>query len=148
MPCLCRKSVCSFRHLCYTLCWKSVSYCYHLCNKSVHYFYPLYHTISGRNWLVVRFRDLETKKIRAEIFKGLWNVGLEKIKWSQRVTNGELLEHTGEKRMLLNNIQNRKVNWMGHILRRNSLLHDAIEGQITEVKGVWKRRLAFWWFEK
>ena len=38
-------------------------------------------------------------------------------------------------RTLLNNILHRKVNWIGHILRRNCLNHDAIEGQMTEVKG-------------
>ena len=32
------------------------------------------------------------------------------------------------------------VSWIGHILRRNCLLHDAIEAQMTEVKGVGKRR--------
>ena len=41
---------------------------------------------------------------------------------------------------LLNNIVRRKANWIGHILRRNYLLHDAIEGQMTEVKGVGRRR--------
>jgi hypothetical protein len=29
---------------------------------------------------------------------------------------------------------------MGHILRRNYLLHDAIEGQMAEIKGVRRRR--------
>ena len=33
-----------------------------------------------------------------------------------------------------------KVNWIGHILRRNCLLHDTIEGQMTEVRGVGRRR--------
>ena len=33
-----------------------------------------------------------------------------------------------------------KANWIGRILRRNCLLHDAIEGQITEVKWVGRRR--------
>jgi len=28
----------------------------------------------------------------------------------------------------------------GHILRRNFFLHDAIEGQMTEMKGVGRRR--------
>ena len=37
---------------------------------------------------------------------------------------------------LPNNILRRKVNWIGHILRINYLLHDAIEGQTTEVKGI------------
>ena len=32
------------------------------------------------------------------------------------------------------------ANWTGHILRRNFLLHDATEGQMTEVKGVTRRR--------
>ena len=36
-----------------------------------------------------------------------------------------------------------KANWVGHIIRRNCLLHDAIEGQITEVKGVGRRRTQF-----
>ena len=30
---------------------------------------------------------------------------------------------------------------MGHILRTNCLLHDDIEGQITEMKGVGRRRI-------
>ena len=33
-----------------------------------------------------------------------------------------------------------KANWIGHILRRNCLLHDAIEGQMTGKKGVRRRR--------
>ena len=32
-----------------------------------------------------------------------------------------------------------KANWIGHILRKNCLLHDAIEGQMMEVKGVGRR---------
>ena len=51
----------------------------------------------------------------------------------------EVLEHIGEKRTLLNNILRRKAYWIGHILKRNCLLHDAIEGQMTEVKGVGRR---------
>ena len=52
----------------------------------------------------------------------------------------QVLDCIGEKRTLLNNILRRKTNWIGHILRRNCLLHDAIEGQMTEVKGVGRRR--------
>ena len=62
-----------------------------------------------------------------------------KIKWSERVTNEEALDRIGEKRTLLNSILRRKANWFGHILRRNCL-HDAIEGHMTEVKGVRRRR--------
>ena len=38
------------------------------------------------------------------------------------------------------NILRRKSNWNDDILRRNCLLHDAIEGQMTELKGVGRRR--------
>ena len=64
---------------------------------------------------------------------------MEKIKWFEKVTN-EVLERMGEKRRLLNSISRRKTNWIGHILRNNGLLHDANEGQMTEVKGVKRRR--------
>ena len=47
---------------------------------------------------------------------------MEKIKWTEKV-----LEHSGEKKTLLNNILRRKANWIGHILKINCLLHDAIE---------------------
>ena len=40
-------------------------------------------------------------------------------------------------------IIHRKANWVGHFLRRNCFLHDAIEGQITEVKGA-GRRMMIW----
>ena len=65
---------------------------------------------------------------------------LEKKNSQRKVTNKQVLEHIGEKRTLMNNILCRIANWIGHILRRNCLLHDAIEGQITEVKGVGRRR--------
>ena len=65
---------------------------------------------------------------------------MEKIKWSEKVTNKQVLVRMGGKRTLISNILHRKANWIGHILRRNCLLHDAIEGQMTEVKGVGKRR--------
>ena len=45
--------------------------------------------------------------------------------------------------MSLNNTVRRETNWVCHILRRNCLLHDAIEGQMTEVKEVGRRRTEF-----
>ena len=65
---------------------------------------------------------------------------MEKIKWSEKVTNEQVLDCIGEKRTLLNNILHRKANRISHILRRNCLLHDAIERQMMEVKGVERRR--------
>ena len=64
---------------------------------------------------------------------------MEKIKWSEKVTNEQVLDRIGEKRTLLNNILRRKAYWISHILRRNCLLHEANEGQTMEVKGVGRR---------
>ena len=64
---------------------------------------------------------------------------MEKIKWSEKVTNEQVLESTGGKRTLLNNILRRKVKWNGHILRRNLLFHNTIERQMTKLKGVGRR---------
>jgi hypothetical protein len=36
--------------------------------------------------------------------------GMEKIKWSEKITNEQVLELIGEKRTLLNNTLRRKVN--------------------------------------
>ena len=41
---------------------------------------------------------------------------MEKINWSEKVTNEHVLERIGEK-IILNNILRRKTNWIGHILR-------------------------------
>jgi hypothetical protein len=65
---------------------------------------------------------------------------MEKIQWSEKVTNDQVLERVGEKRTLLNNFLRRKANWIGHILRRNCVLHDVLEEQMTEVKEVGRRR--------
>ena len=43
---------------------------------------------------------------------------MEKIKWSEKVTNEQVLERIRKKRTLLKNILFRKANWIGHILKR------------------------------
>jgi hypothetical protein len=52
---------------------------------------------------------------------------MEKISWTDRVRNEEVLQRVKEKR---NTIKRRKANWIGHILRRNCLLKHVIEGTL------------------
>jgi len=40
----------------------------------------------------------------------------------------------------VNNILRGKANWIGHTLRRNCLLLSVIEGQMTDVKGIKRKR--------
>ena len=63
-----------------------------------------------------------------------------KIKWSEKATNEQVFKRIGEKKTLLIKILSRKANWIGHILKINCLLQDIIEGQMTEVKGLERRR--------
>ena len=45
-----------------------------------------------------------------------------------------------EQRNILHEIRKRKANWIGHILRRNCLLKQAIEGKIKGEMEVARRR--------
>ena len=55
---------------------------------------------------------------------------MEKISWTDRVRNEEVLLRVNERRNILHEIRKRKTNWIGHILRRNCLLKQVIEGNI------------------
>jgi hypothetical protein len=54
----------------------------------------------------------------------------EKISWTDRVRNEEVLHRVKEERNILHIIKRRKANWIGHILRRNCLLKHVIEGKL------------------
>ena len=60
---------------------------------------------------------------------------MEKISWTDHVRCEEVLLRVNEQRNILHEIRKRKANWIGHILRRNCLLKQVIEGKI---KGIWK----------
>jgi hypothetical protein len=57
--------------------------------------------------------------------------------------NEEVLLRVKEQRNTLHEISKKKANWIGHILRRNCLLQQVIEGKIKgriEVTGIRGRR--------
>jgi hypothetical protein len=56
----------------------------------------------------------------------------EKISWTDRVRNIEVLLRVNKQRNILHLISKRKGNYIGHILRRNCLLRLVIEGEIKE----------------
>jgi hypothetical protein len=55
---------------------------------------------------------------------------LEKIRWTVRVRNEEVLHRVKEERNILHTIKTRKADWIGQILRRNCLLKHVIEGKL------------------
>ena len=63
---------------------------------------------------------------------------MERINWSDRVRNQEVLQSVKEKKNKLQTIKKKEGRWGGHIWRRNCLLKHVIEGKIegkTEVTG-------------
>ena len=73
----------------------------------------------------------------------MWCWGwIQKISWTDRVRNEEVLQRVKEKRNILYTVKRRKANWIGYILLRNCLLKHIIEGKIKwkkEVMGRWVR---------
>jgi ribosomal 50S subunit-associated protein YjgA (DUF615 family) len=66
---------------------------------------------------------------------------MEKISWTDHVRNEEVLLRVKEQRNILHEIiRKRKANWIGHILRRNCLLQQVIEGKIKGRIEVTERR--------
>jgi hypothetical protein len=55
---------------------------------------------------------------------------MEKISWTDRVRNEEVLHRGKEERNIIHTIKRRKANWIGHILHRNCLLKHVIEGKL------------------
>ena len=65
---------------------------------------------------------------------------MEKISWIDHVRNEEVLLRVNEQRNILREIRKRKANLIGHILRRNCLLKQVIEGKIKGEMDVTRRR--------
>ena len=83
----------------------------------------------------IAFYGAETWKLRAvdkthlEGFEmWFWRM-MEKISWTDHVRNEEVLLRVNEQRNILHAIRKRKSKWIGHILRRNCLLKQSIEGK-------------------
>ncbi|KAJ4447807.1 hypothetical protein ANN_09815 [Periplaneta americana] len=81
-------------------------------------------TLYGTETWILRRSEEE----RIEAFEmWIWR-RMERVKWTVRIRNEAILERVGEERMMLKLIRKSKRNWLGHWLRRNCLLKDALEG--------------------
>jgi len=55
---------------------------------------------------------------------------MEKISWTDRVKNEDVLHRVKEERNILHTIKRRTVNWIGRILRKKCPLKHVIEGKM------------------
>ena len=65
---------------------------------------------------------------------------MERVKWTDKIKNAVVLERVGQGGIMLELIRKRKINWLGHWLRRNCLLKDALEGMVNGKKVHRRRR--------
>jgi len=70
----------------------------------------------------------------------MWCWRRMEISWTDHVKNEVVLLRVNEQRNILHEIRKRKANCIGHILRRNCLLKQVIEGKIKGEMEVAKRR--------
>ena len=66
---------------------------------------------------------------------------MEKISWTEHRTNEEVLKKVEEKRSLMDIIRTEQKNWIGHILRGNSLQREITERSM-ELFDIWTYREA------
>ena len=90
--------------------------------------------------------DAETSTLRTTYLKRLESLEMwcwrrmEKISLTDHVRNEEVLLRVNEQRNILHEIRKRKANWIGHIVHRNCLLQQVIEGKIKGQIEVTRRR--------
>jgi ribosomal 50S subunit-associated protein YjgA (DUF615 family) len=81
--------------------------------------------------MVVNVKTLrKVENIYPESFKMSCCTRMEKISWTDRVGNAEVLQRVKEKRNTIHAAKRRKANWIGHVLCRNFLLKQIIEGKM------------------
>jgi hypothetical protein len=96
-------------------------------------------------WSMVSY-GAETWTLRAadqkylESFEMRYWRRMEKISWTDHVRNEEVLLRVNEQKNILHEIRKRKANWIGHILRRNCLLKQVIEGKVEGEMEVTRKR--------
>lgn len=83
------------------------------------------------------------EKRRLEAFE-LWCYRrMLKIKWTDRISNLEVLERINEGRTLMKTIQKRRSTLIGHILRHEGLLHTIIEGKLDGKNAIGRPRMKY-----
>ena len=77
-------------------------------------------------------RRNEQKRLEAfEMCIWMWR-RMECLKWTDKIKNEVVLERVGEGRIMLELIKKTKINWLGHSLKRNCQLKDALEEKREE----------------
>src|SRR6218665_3962777 len=93
-------------------------------------------TLYGAETWTMRKEDVK----RIEAFEmRIWR-RMERISWTEHRTKEEVLKKVEEKRSLMDIIRTRQKNWIGHILRGNSLQREILERRMKGKRGSGRSR--------
>src|SRR6218665_1873253 len=73
---------------------------------------------------------------------------MERISWMEHRTNEKILKMVDEKRSLIGIIRSRQRNWLGHIMRGDTLLRTIIEERMEGKKKRGRPRMLLDWMLK
>ena len=66
---------------------------------------------------------------------------MENVKWTDKMTNVDVLKLVNETQQLVPEIRRRKRRWIGHILRHESLLQTVLEGRMEGKRPRGRKRI-------
>jgi len=66
--------------------------------------------------------------------------GVVAVSWTEKITNEEV-SRKGEDKSILRTIQQRKYNWLGHVLRHDRMLLTILEGRTMGIRHRGRRRI-------
>ena len=89
----------------------------------------------SETWTLRRSEQKRLEAFQTRIWRRM-----ERVKWTDKIKTAVVLERVGEGGIMLGLIKKRKINWLGHWLRRNCLLKNALEGMVNRKKVRDRRR--------
>ena len=118
-----------------------------LCNKNISfptrykvlkcYIYPIFE-YNSESWTI---HKRMTERINA--FE-MWAFRrMQRIAWTARKTNEEVLRQVNRARTLSKNIKRRQLNFVGHVLRKGKLEHLSLTGKINGKRAPGRQRLTY-----
>ena len=83
----------------------------------------------------------ETSRKKLEAFE-MWALRrMMRISWTRRLSNEHVLDLAKQKRELFSTVQIRKLVYLGHVMRHESMQRDLIEGMVEGKRGRGRPRL-------
>jgi len=83
----------------------------------------------------------DIRKIKAAEMWFLWR--MEKVKWTEKITNEEVLNKIIKKSNIMSDISKRQISFFGHILRKDKLEYLAVTGKVVGKRTRGRRRTLF-----